>query len=357
MNKHLRSVVLIAVLLYGAAGVVGGCFGWQSATVPDRAATSQTRARAPHPYASAQPLAEPTIFAEGALCTGDYDSHPAFTPDGKTVYFLKSNPSFTFWTIVVSRFESGRWATPEVAPFSGQYSDADPFITPDGNRFYFISNRPTDAAPGATPRDDLDIWMMEKSKDGWSAPKNVGAPLNSPGNEWYPTMAANGTIYFGSDREGGKGRTDLYRSRLVDGRYAEAENLGEPFNTQFNEFEPFIAADESFLIFMCGGRADSRGGFDLYISYNRKGVWSVPVNLGDKINSSGNELSPKISPDGRYFFWTSTRDFTNAPLARPLTYSELSNKLRGPRNGLGDIYQIDMGALGLAAEKSGPTRG
>jgi hypothetical protein len=65
---------------------------------------------------------------------------------------------------------------------------------------------------------------------------------------------------------------------------------------------------------MAGGRPDGLGGFDLYISYNRNGILTKPANLGDKINSSGNESSPTISPDGKYFFWTSTRGFAYKPL-------------------------------------------
>ena len=296
------------------------------------------------PYASDMILSEPTLFAEGVISTGDFDSHPAFTPDGETLYFNRSTPTFNQWTILVSRFERAKWSTPEVAPFSGQHSDADPFITSDGSRFYFISNRPV--AGKTTP--DLDIWMMEKTAAGWSEPKNVEAPINSPGSEWYPTVAANGTIYFGSDRQGGKGRTDIYRARLVDGKYDAAENLGEAINTQFNEFEPLIAPDESFLIFMGGGRSDGRGGFDLYVSYNRHGEWTKPVNLGDKINSAGNEYSPTISPDRKYFFWTSTRGFADKPLEKRLNYQELMNRLRSPQNGLGDIYQIELSALNIA---------
>lgn len=307
---------------------------------------AQKNARASHPYSSRQPIAEPKVFAEGVLCTGDFESHPAFTPDGRTVYFLKDAPDFSFWTIVVSHFDKGRWGEPEVAPFSGRYSDADPFITPDGSKLYFISTRPADAAPGGVPKD-LDIWVVERTAAGWGEPKNLGMPVNSKGAEWFPTVAANGTIYFGSDREGGKGRTDIYRARLVGGKYAEAENLGDAINTQSNEFEPLIAPDESFLIFMGGGRADGRGGFDLYLSHNRDGKWTKPVNLGDKINSGGNEYSPTISPDGKYFFWTSTRGFGAEPLKRRLTYKELSAKLRRAGNGLGDIYQIDIDALNI----------
>jgi hypothetical protein len=188
---------------------------------------------------------------------------------------------------------------------------------------------------------------MEKSGAGWGEPTHLDAPVNSTGSEWYPTIAGNGTIYFGSDRAGGKGRTDIYRCRLVDGRYADAENLGDSINTAFNEFEPLIAPDESFLVFMCGGRADGRGGFDLYVSRNHDGVWTTPVNLGDKVNSSGNEYSPAISPDGQSFFWTSTRGVGAASSDKRLDYRGLMSMLRGSRNGLGDIYRIDASVLGI----------
>lgn len=296
-----------------------------------------------HPYASQTSITAPTVFGAGIISTGAFDSHPAFTPDGATIYFLRSTPGFNHWTILFSQYRSGRWKTPEVAQFSGQYSDADPFITPDGAHLYFISNRTSSGKISV----DLDIWMVDKTNTGWGEPRNVGAPINSRGNEWYPTIAANGTIYFGSDREGGKGRTDIYRSRLVNGKYAEPENLGDAINTPFNEFEALISPDETFLILMAGGRTDSKGGFDLYISYNRNGVWTKPANLGDKINSSGNEYSPSISPDGKYFFWTSTRTSTDAAFDKPLNYQELMNKIENAGNGLGDIYYIDLSVLNI----------
>ena len=306
---------------------------------------AQTRTAGRHPYSSEAPLNEPTVFNPGIISAGDYESHPAFTPDGRTLYFLKNSPDFSFWTIVVSHFRNGRWSKPEVAPFSGRYSDADPFITADGSKLYFISNRPLDQKGEA--KGDLDIWVMEKTNDGWGPPKNMGPVINSDGNEWYPTLSANGTLYFGSDRANGKGRTDIYRAPLKNGNYEAAENLGAEINTQFNEFEPLIANDESFLIFMAGGRADGLGGFDLYISHNRNGAWTKPVNLGNKVNSTGNELSPTISPDGKYFFWTSTRSLSFKSMKEPMTYADLERKLRSPQNGLGDIYQIDLKALKL----------
>jgi hypothetical protein len=134
----------------------------------------------------------------------------------------------------------------------------------------------------------------------------------------------------------------------VGGKYADAENLGDVINTPANEFEALIAPDESFLILMAGGRPEAKGGFDLYISYNRNGTWAKLENLGDKINSSGNEYSPVISPDGKYFLWTSARGFADNPLEKRLDYRELMNKLQSPRNGLGDIYYIDLSTLNIA---------
>ena len=94
-------------------------------------------------------------------------------------------------------------------------------------------------------------------------------------------------------------------------------------------------------------RPDGRGGSDLYISYQRSGAWTKAVNLGDKINSTGSEYSPKVSPDGKYFFWSSTRGSVSTSQTKHLTYAELLTKLRSPRNSLGDIYQIDISALNI----------
>jgi Tol biopolymer transport system component len=309
------------------------------------AAFAREGPEAKHPYAADRPMSEPTVFGRGVISTGHFDSHPEFTADGTTLYFVRSAPNFNFWTILVSHFANGQWGTPDVAPFSGQYSDADPFLTPDGSQLYFISRRPGPGKPGR----DTDIWVVERTPSGWGEPRNVGAPINTEGDEWYPTTTRDGTLYFGSDRPGGKGATDLYRSRRVDGGYATPENLGDVINTQFNEFEPFITADERVLLFMAGGRPEGLGGLDLYISYNRNGAWTKPANLGDKINSRGLEYSPKISPDGKYFFWASTRNFTEKRQEKRLTYSELMDKLDNAGNSLGDIYQIDLGELKIEA--------
>lgn len=258
---------------------------------------AQSIDQAKHPYASDKPLGEPTLFGEGVISTGDFDSHPAFTPDGRTLYFVRSAPSFNHWTILVSRFGNGKWSEPEVAFFSGQYSDADPFITPDGSRFYFISDRPV----AGEAKSDTDIWMMNKTANGWSEPKNLGAPVNSETNEWYPTVAANGTIYFGSERAGGKGGSDLYRCRLTNGKYEAAENLGDMINTASNKFEGFIAPDENYLIFVAAGHPEGRGGLDLYFTYQRDGKWTKPVNWATRSTQSPMSTRRRFRRTGNTF--------------------------------------------------------
>ena len=293
----------------------------------------------PPPYQVARPLAEPALFGEGVVSTGEFESHAAFTPDGRTLYFVKSTPAFTDWRIYVVQFSGGRWSTPQVARFSGRHRDADPFVSADGRHLYFISDRTVDGRP----KEDMDIWVMDRAKGGdWGEPRNLGAPVNSTGSEWLPRLAASGALYFGSDRPGGLGRTDLYRARSASGRFEEPENLGPAINSAADEYEACIAPDESFLVFMAAGRADDLGGGDLYISYRQQdGRWAQARNLGPKVNGPGLEISPYLSPDGRYFFFSSARGPAGAPRGeRP----------KGPRNGLGDIYQMDLGALHALAK-------
>jgi Tol biopolymer transport system component len=289
--------------------------------------------------------AEPTVFGEGVISTRDHESGTTFTPDGKTIYFTKSTPDLSFRVIVDSHFKDGKWSTPEVASFSGQYHDTDPCLSPDGNKLYFTSRRPVS---GAAPKADTDIWMVEKTGNDWSELRNLGAPVNGESAESSPSVTADGTLYFSSNRKGGKGATDIYRSRLVDGKYLEPENLGDAINTPGPELQSSISPDERLLFFASAGREDGQGGLDLYLSVKRNGAWTKAVNLGKKINSSGNESAPSISPDGKYFFWTSMRGYGfETEQERRLTYPELLQRLRNARNSLGDIYRIDLSTLPL----------
>src|SRR5690242_8030043 len=155
----------------------------------------------------------PELFESGRISTGDMELNAAFTPDGKTLYFTKRSPKPQLWVIVLSHLKRGQWSAPEVAPFSGQYSDFDPFVSPDGKRLYFSSNRPVEGT--GRPKNDFDIWFVEQTPSGWGPPIHLDAPLNTPAQEFYPSVTKDGTLYFSSTRTGGAGGADTTRARLA----------------------------------------------------------------------------------------------------------------------------------------------
>src|SRR5215217_5708288 len=317
--------------------LVSGCFYFASAM--------QGELRRGSPYSTEKPMPEPVIFGEGLISTRDYESSITFEPDGAVAYFVKSSPDLSFRAIVVSRFEKGKWSTPEVVSFSGQYIDTDPCLSPDGKKLFFASRRPV---TGTTPKADYDLWVVEMINARWGEPRRLDAPVSSESQETSPSATADGTLYFSSNRAGGKGAADLYRAKLSDHDYSAPENLGELINSPGPEIQVFTSADEHILIFAAAGRKDGYGSVDLYLSQRTGGVWSTPVNLGDKINSSGLDSTPRISPDGKYFFWTSTRGYGfEEQQVKQLSYAELSNKLWSAGNSLGDIYQIDLNRVPL----------
>jgi len=313
------------------------------------ASTARAPAPAKSPFAS--PPATPTVLAPGVISTGDDESHAVLAPDGTTLYFLKNSPNFDFWTIVTSRWQSGRWSEPKVAPFSGQWSDADPFLTEDGSKLFFISTRPV----SGTPKQDTDLWVVERTSSGaWGPPVNLAA-VNSSEAEWFPTVTRSGMLYFGSERPGGKGGADIWRSRLVGGVYQVPENVSE-VNTPAGEFEPMVSPDERFMVFAAIGRAGGLGAFDLWISYNQNGSWSEPGHLEPPINTPGWDFGPRLTPDGRTLLFTSSR----APGRKrdhALSYRELITKLHAPGNGLRDIYYLSATALPTAPQAHPDTTG
>lgn len=285
------------------------------------------------------------LFAPGAISTRENELNAAFSPDGRTLYFTrKAGDGGRFAVILESTaLPGGAWSVPQVAVFSGQHADYDPILSPDGKQLFFISYRPL---TGTAPRKDLDIWVVERTGTAWGPPRNLGAPINSDGDELYPSVATDGTLYFSScGRPDSRGRCDLYRSRVQDGRYLAPENLGDAVNTAASETDAYVAPDQSYLVFAAYGRPDALGDGDLYVTFFRDGAWSAPRPLGAGINSVAREYCPTVSPDGRYLYFTSQRGFTDIPLPRPLSTREVSDSLLSLRNGFGNIYRVPIAVL------------
>ncbi len=245
---------------------------------------------------------DPAVFAPAIVSTGAEEYRITFTPDGRRAYFARSDAFFPFSrqaTIYETRREGGAWTTPTVASFSGTYPDLDPFVTPDGGRLYFSSIRPV----GGAPRTDIDVWYVEWMGNDWGAPRHAGA-VNSPSDELYPSVAADGTLYVATDRPGGRGGFDIYRAAPVSGGgYGAAENVGAPVNTAAWEFNPVVSPDGQTLVYTGLNYAGGAGFGDLYASTRSGSGWGAPEGIGAGVNTALDEFHASLSPDRRLLFF------------------------------------------------------
>jgi hypothetical protein len=188
--------------------------------------------------------------------------------------------------------------------------------------------------------DDWNIWRVGRAGDGWSEPTALDPPVNTGNHEIHPSLTDGETLYFSSDREGGMGRFDIYRSKRAESGYGAPENLGAPVNTEHGEGDLFIAPDESYIVFS-SGRPGGFGRNDLYISFMKtNGSWTVPVNMGEAMNSEEIEYCPFVTPDGKYLFYSSYRGARRGTGETPRSCEDISRMYSTPGNGLGDIYWI-----------------
>jgi len=247
------------------------------------------------------------VFLPDILANVERGTCSGFMYNGNLFIFKLLSPErdWKHEPVYITEFRDGSWTEPGVAPFS----DLFPYnftVAPDGKTLYFTSLR--SAEDHGTILKQADVWKVEKTTDGWTEPETFGPPVNSVDNfENYPSITADGSLYFMSFRDDGLGEDDIYRLELVNGEYLELENIGPPVNTMHPEVDPFISADESYLIF-CSDKPGGFGSFDLYISFRKPDAsWTTPLNMGESINTAGAEFRPSVTPDQRYFFFTSDR--------------------------------------------------
>ncbi len=289
------------------------------------------------PYLGLKPPGmTPEIFAPGVISMGYFERSVVFSPSQDELFYQLRCLGFTSVLLYMTQ-KNGLWTEPETALFSGipEYYDDCPFFSYDGRRLFFISKRPL--AGSGDVKEDSDIWVLPKIKEAWGEPVHVGNVLNSALNDDYPTLSKLNNLYFCSNRDG---NYDLYASLFSEKGFSEPRRLDFPINTKNFEGHPFIAADESYLIFS-SDRPGQLGEGDLYISFKGKeNEWLEPVNMGDKINSQFHEVAPYVSPDGNYLFFCSFRPNPPPYWKHRLTFMEIKKLLDGPGNGRGDIYWV-----------------
>ncbi len=160
--------------------------------------------------------------------------------------------------------------------------------------------------PG-TPPGQEDFYESRLADGEWAAARNLGAPLNTPDNEGAQTISADGQLmmFTGCNRQEGLGSCDIYFSRKVGSNWTEPQNIRNPINSAKWESQPSLSPDKK-TVYFSSSRSGGLGDKDLWSStLTPQGVWGVPVNLGDLINTVGTEESPFIHTDNQTLYFSS----------------------------------------------------
>ncbi len=222
-----------------------------------------------------------------------YGTHtvPAFSPDGKELYweapFIPGRMNMC--KIWFMREENGRWTPPRMASFSDFPSGA-PAFSPDGKMLFFRSDRPLQ--DNADQRDS-NLWYVERKGKGWSKPKYLGNKVNTDkAFETSPFVTGDGTLYY---IVSGKG---IVKSAFVNGRYTKPESLGDLFNSDYVD----SCKDREFIIFSSNRRKGDFQ-YELFISFHKPdGRWSKAIYMGNKLHQGNLPGRGRVTFDGKYLF-------------------------------------------------------
>ncbi len=247
------------------------------------------------------PVAFKPVNLGAEINTANDEYLPVATADEGTLIFTrKINNNEDFYK---SLKQNSRWSTASNLSRvinTPDYNEGAQSISQDGKYLFFTGcNRPDGLGR-------CDIYVSKRSGEDWSKPFNLTSPINSPGWESQPSISADGrTLYFVSNRKGGYGGYDIWKSTVTGRGWSEPENLGPNINTALDEQSPFIHPDDSTFYF-CSNGWPGLGGKDLFVSrLGKDGKWQKPENLGYPINSGGDENGLTLTANGNYAFFAS----------------------------------------------------
>ena len=248
------------------------------------------------PYLGQQPpVVGAEVFAAGILKPAEgFHSSVVFNAAGDQACWTAMGG-----TTYCSRRVDERWTSPERLPFDPEFGVGEPMFAEDDRRLYFLSRRPLPHDPVERER----IWFVERTPSGWSTPRVVDEVVAAHPTHWQFSFTARGDLYFTSEVPEARGGQDIYVARRIESGFAPPVSVGGVVNSDLREFGPFVAPDESYLVFARTVPTES-GRSDLFISFRTAdGTWTDPVNMGDTVNSLHNEVSPVVTPDGRYLLF------------------------------------------------------
>lgn len=263
------------------------------------------------------PVAFKPMSMGDAINTAADEYSPVATADETTLIFTRQIASNEDFYQSTKANDAWLMATPLSKNINTeQFNEGSESISVDGNYLFFTGcNRPDG-------KGRCDIYVTRKKGDDWDKPFSLSQPVNSPGWESQPSISADGrTLYFVSNRPGGYGGYDIWKSTLTPGGWGEPVNLGPNVNTPYSEQSPYIHPDDNTLYF-CSNGWPGFGGMDLFVSRaDKDGKWQKPDNLGSPINTNNDESGLSLTATGQFAFFS-------------------SNKLSGA--GGYDIYRFEM---------------
>jgi hypothetical protein len=282
-----------------------------------------------------------SLFAPGIISDEFGNRDMAISPGEDEMFYTMQYNYGMISTIMYSKKINGKWTTPEITTFCGKYKDLEPSFSYDGNTLYFSSDRPlTDTGK----EKDYDIWCVTKMNGKWMRPVNMQSPVNTDKDEFYASVAKSNNIYF--TRAVDNREEDIMVCKFSNGKYNEAQSLPDSINSTGDEFNAFIDPDEMYIIFSGYKRKDGFGSGDLYISEkNKNGEWKQAKNLGSIINSSQLDYCPYITPNKKYFFFTSNRNNIQLPFEKAASIEQLKILMHSPLNGFDNVYWIEAEAI------------
>jgi Tol biopolymer transport system component len=265
-------------------------------------------------FGQPSPGTTPALFVpERFRDPGEYHSPPVFSPDGTEVYWSPM-PGHGEPTTLASRVVEGAWSDQAYVDFGLDGGATEVTFSPDGRRVFFLSlERMAGEESAQGDRGVAErIWYVDRIPGGFASPRPVGGPVWRHPTHWAFSVAAGGNLYFTSQASEVRGGADIYMAPFDGTTWGEPRPLGPGVNSGVAENCPFIAPDESYLLFTRIDQANYNP--DLFISQRLPdGSWSEAVPLPAPINSDATEIYPVVSPDGRYLFFLSWREGAGRP--------------------------------------------